>query len=130
MTDKRIVKLLGPTQRQHAANLVISAPDGYVCTIQEPTRSLDQNARLWAMLGDVSKAKPLGRSYTPEMWKCVFMQACGHEVQFLQGIDGMPFPSGFKSSKMTVRQMAELITYIDAFMAENGIRSSELNPYE
>ena len=124
------IKLTGWTQRYHAAKLIKQAPDGYIVTIKEPTRSLDQNARLWAMLTDISKAMPDGRRHTPEDWKAIFMNAAGWEVQFVDGLDGRPFPSGFKSSRMTVRQMADLITFISAYGDEHGVAWSEPNPDE
>ena len=124
------IKLIGPDQRYHAAKLIEQAPDGYVVTIKEPTRSLDQNARLWAMLTDISKAMPDGRRHTPEDWKAIFMNAAGWEVQFVDGLDGRPFPSGFKSSRMTVRQMADLITFISAYGDEHDVMWSEPNPDE
>jgi hypothetical protein len=58
------------------------------------------------------------------------MNACGWEVQFIEGLDGRPFPQGFRSSRMTVKQMADLITYIMAFGAENGVRWSGENSYD
>ena len=123
------IKLIGLTQRSDAARFIKQAPDGYIVTIREPTRSLDQNARLWAMLTDISKAMPQhGRRHTPDDWKCLFMHACGWEVQFLDGLDGRPFPSGFKSSRMTVKQMADLITFIMAYGDEHGVAWSEPEP--
>ncbi len=122
--------LSGPGPRYHAKQVIEAAPMGYIVTIKEPTRNLDQNARMWAMLADISSAIPDGRRHTPEDWKCLFMHACGWEVQFLDGLDGRPFPSGFKSSKMTVRQMADLITFIMAYGDERGVAWSEPNPYE
>ena len=124
------IKLIGPDQRYLAAKLIEQAPDGYIVTIREPTRSLDQNARLWAMLTDISKAMPDGRRHTTEDWKAIFMNAAGWEVQFVDGLDGRPFPSGFKSSRMTVRQMADLITFIAAYGDERGVKWSEPHPDE
>lgn len=129
MTDKRVIRLTGTRQREYAASLVWAAPEGYVVQITEPTRSVDQNARLWAHLQDIAKAQPFGRQHTPDDWKAILMNACGWECQFATGLDGRPFPLGFRSSKMTVRQMADFLTYIDTFMAENGIPSSEPNPH-
>jgi hypothetical protein len=80
---------------------------------------------MWAMLSDISRAKPEGRRMTPDLWKAVFMQACGHEVQFLQGLDGQPFPAGFRSSRLSVAQMAELISFIQAKGDEWGVRWSD-----
>ena len=122
--------LTGPRQRVRATASISFAPDGYIVTIKEPTRSLDQNARMWAMLADISKAMPDGRRHTPDDWKCLFMHACGWEVQFLDGLDGRRFPSGFKSSRMTVRQMADMITFISAYGDEREVAWSEPHPDE
>jgi len=130
MTERRTVKLVNKACRQRAIALVSSAPEGYVVTIQEPTRSLDQNAKMHAMLTDISRAEPLGRKHTADEWKNILMHACGWECQFSQGLDGRPFPIGFRSSKLSVKQMADLITYMQAFGDENGVRWSEPNPYD
>lgn len=119
------VLLNGQASRQRAAALVAKAPSGYICKISEPKRSLDQNAKLWAMLTDISTAKPQGRMLTPDEWKAVFMQTCGWEQQFLEGLDGRPFPTGFRSSRMTVAQMADLITFIQAYGDQQGVRWSD-----
>lgn len=108
--------------RQRAHQLIDKAPDGFVVTVKQPTRTLDQNEKLWAMLSDVSRSMPQGRRHTPEDWKAIMMNACGWEVQFLEGLDGRPFPSGFRSSRMTKAQMADLITYIQAYGDEHGVR--------
>jgi hypothetical protein len=99
-------------------------------TIRQATRSLDQNARLWAMISDVSRAKPEGRTHTPEVWKCLFMSACGHAVQFETGLDGKPFPVGFSSSRMTKAQMSDLMEFVAAWGAERGVVWSEPEPQE
>lgn len=41
---KRIYRLVHETARKNAARECLAAPEGYVVTIAEPTRSLDQNA--------------------------------------------------------------------------------------
>ena len=108
--------------RRRAMELVMKAPDGFVATIAEPKRTLEQNDKLWAMLTDVSVAMPQGRRHTPDDWKSIFMSACGWECQFLEGLDGRPFPQGFRSSKLTKTQMSALIDFIDAWGSENGVR--------
>ena len=124
------IRLIGRAQRIYACEQIMQAPDGWVMTLREPTRSTEQNAKLWAMLGDVSKAAPRGLRYTAEEWKCIFMNACGWDVQFLPGLDGRPFPAVFRSSKMTVQQMADLITFIQAWGDENHVPWSGPGPYE
>jgi len=114
--------LAGPSQRAFAKQLIDHAPVNGVVTIREATRNNDQNARMWAMLSDVSRAKPEGRCWTPETWKAAFMHSLGHQVQFCEGLDGSgPFPLGFRSSRLTVRQMADLITCIAEYGDRHGV---------
>jgi len=125
---KRPVRLVGLQQRVYACHKVTHAPEGWIVTIREPTRNLDQNAKLWAMLHDVAKAEPMGRKHTPEEWKCIFMHAAGWDQAFLPGLAGGFFPAGFRSSQMSVREMANLINWIQAWGDEQGIRWSEPLP--
>jgi hypothetical protein len=115
------VILHGQSQRLFAKGLIDKAPAGAVLTIREATRSVDQNSKLWAMLSDVSRAMPDGRRHTPEVWKTLFMHACGHSVQFEMGLNGQPFPTGFRSSRLTKSQMSDLIETIYAYGAEKGV---------
>ena len=115
------VILRGDQQRDLARSYIASAPADAVVKISKPTRSLDQNALMWALLSAVSRAKPEGRCHTPEVWKHLFMKACGHAVQFETGLDGEPFPVGFKTSRLTKEQMSDLIEFIQAWSAQNGI---------
>lgn len=127
MTGQTII-LRSDAQRAIAHRLIDAAPVDAVVNVSEARRTLDQNAKCWAMLSDVSRSKPQGRIHTAEIWKALFMSACGHEVQFLMGLDGNPFPHGFKSSRMTKAQMGELIEFIYAWGSENGVRWSEPYP--
>lgn len=115
------VILAGRSQREFAKGLIDKAPRNAVLSIREAKRTTDQNAKLWAMLSDISRAKPDGRSATPEVWKCLFMHACGHAVQFEMGLNGQPFPMGFSSSKLSVSQMADLITFVLQWGDEKGV---------
>lgn len=111
--------------RALAKRLVDRAPIGAVIRIREGKRTTEQNDKMWAMISDVSRAKPDGRTHTAEAWKCLFMHACGHAVQFEQGLDGAPFPIGFRSSRLTVAQMGELMDFIDAYGARHGVQWSD-----
>lgn len=120
MTGQTII-LAGNSQRAFAKSLIDAAPVNAVVNVKEATRSPDQNALMWALLSDISRAKPEGRKHTTEVWKCLFMSACGHQVQFETGLDGNPFPIGFRSSKLSVAQMNDLITFIIQWGDEHGI---------
>lgn len=116
------IRLVSPAARRRACELAQKAPQGFVATIAEPRRTLSQNDKLWSMLTDVSVSMPQGRRHTPDDWKAIFMNACGWECQFLEGLDGRPFPQGFRSSRLTKAQMSALIDFIDAWGTENGVR--------
>lgn len=110
------------SQRDRACALIDKAPTGFVMELREPKRTLDQNDKLWAMLTDISHSKPLGRRHTPDDWKAIAMNACGWECQFCEGLDGRPFPIGFRSSQLTKSQMSTLIEWLQAFGDEHGVR--------
>ena len=108
-------------RRDQAHRLVDAAPVGAVLTIAPPKRSTDQNARFWAMLSDISRAKPDGRMHTPETWKALFLHAMGHASRFEMGLNGEPFPVGFRSSQLSKAQMSDLMEFMSAWAAEKGI---------
>jgi hypothetical protein len=108
--------------RERAKSLIDRAPPGYVVTIAEPKRTTDQSSKMWAMLTDISVAKPEGRRMIPDDWKTVMMHACGWDCQFLEGLDGRPFPRGFSSSQLTKTQMGDLITFIQEYGDRHGVR--------
>jgi hypothetical protein len=96
-----------------------------VVTIKPAKRTTDQNAKMWAMLSDISRAKPEGRTHTPEVWKSLFMSALGYEVAFVMGLDGNPFPTGFRTSRLSVQQMSDLIEFMHEYAARHSIRLNE-----
>lgn len=115
------VILEGSGSRATAHRLIDAAPAGSVLNVKAPKRTLDQNALMWARLSDISRAKPEGRMHTPDVWKCIMMNACGHQVQFVPGLDGEMFPIGFKSSRLSKDQMTKLLDFIDWYAAEHGV---------
>lgn len=121
------VILHGQSQRQYARELIEKAPQGSIVSVKAAPRTPDQNSKMWAMLTDVSRARPEGRQWQPETWKCAFMHALGHQVKFCQPLDGEgdPFPVGFRSSRLTVKQMADLITVIYEYGDRHGVRWSD-----
>lgn len=125
MADGQTIRLTGDHQRRIAHGLIERAPQGAVVNIREANRSSEQNSKLWAMISDVSRAKPEGRTHTAETWKALFMSACGHAVQFENGLNGQPFPIGFRSSRLNKLQMSELIETIYEYGARHGVEWSE-----
>ena len=108
-------------RRDLAHRLVAAAPVGAVMTIAPAKRTTDQNSRFWAMLSDISRAKPDGIKKTPESWKAIFMHTLKYEVAFEQDLNGQFFPVGFRSSQLSKAQMSDLMEFMSAWAAEKGI---------
>ena len=121
MTPQTIIVTTNQS-RAIAAHVILAAPDGSVVTIKPPKRSLPQNAKFHAMLSDVSRAKPGGRMHTPDTWKALILHACGHAVQFETGLNGQPFPIGFRSSRLSKSEMADAITFLLKWGDDNGVK--------
>lgn len=113
------------SNRETAHRVIDCAPAGSVVNVKPPRRTLDQNAKLWAMLSDVSRAKPEGRTLTPDVWKALFLHALDHAQRFEMALDGNGMvPVGFRSSRLTKAQMADLLTIIDEYGARHGVQWS------
>lgn len=130
MSDKRTFILAHAVARQGAMHAVAHAPDGYVVEIKPKTRSLDQNARMWAMLTDISKqVEWYGKRLTPEAWKCVF-SASLKKQDVVPGLHGDFVVVGQSTSQMGVREMGDLMELMEAFGAERGVRFAGRVPEE
>ena len=124
--DRQTFILISDRVRENAIEAIRTAAAGWRVKVAPPLRSDDQNAKMWAMLNDVARAKPEGRNWTPETWKAAFMHFLGHQVLFAEGLDGSgPFPIGFRTSRLTVRQMIDLIDCIYAYGAEHQVEWRE-----
>lgn len=91
----------------------------------ERKRSLDQNKRLWAVLRDVSEQVEWYGRYLPDhAWKDIFTAALERQ-DIVPGIDGGFVMVGGRTSKMDRKKFGDLLTIIDAFGAEHGVRWSD-----
>jgi len=124
---RALISLTTEQDRLRAAKWVTQAPAGTRVEFKAPKRSLPQNDRLWAMLTDISTQKEHnGRRYTPDQWKVLFMHACGREVQFIPALDNLTFiPWGQSSSDLSKQEMTDLIEFMFAWGAENGVSFHE-----
>lgn len=99
-------------------------------TVGDPTRTLEQNSKLWACLSDIARQVqwPVdGRlqSLSPEDWKDLLSAGLHKEQRVAQGIEGGFVILGQRTSQMSRRQLAELIEFIQYFGADRGVEWSE-----
>lgn len=102
---------------------------------KQNVRSLSQNSRLWAMLHDISEQLewPVdGRmqKLSDAEWKDVITAGLYKEQKVAQGINGGFVMLGRSTRKMTVREMKELMDFMDWFGAEKGVKFSAPEYYE
>lgn len=121
MTNSRIFKFVHAQARRLAAEFCMTAPEGWICKISEPTRNLEQNAKMWALLTEVSEqVNWYGKKLTQEEWKDVF-SASLKQQKVVPGLDGGFVVCGQRTSQMTKKEFSDLIELIQAFGAERGV---------
>lgn len=131
MSDKQTFVLVTDRVRENARVALERAPDRYVLTIAEPTRSSDQNAMFHAICSDIAKSGHLfiGKPRKPEVWKVLLIS--GHAAATNEGSEVVPGMEGEfvnireSSALMSVRRAASLITYTLAYCDTNGIPLTE-----
>ena len=127
--SKKILRLNNALARQAACRCVIDAPDGYVCTISEPTRNLEQNALMWVLLHELEiQTDWHGIKLSAEEWKDL-LSAGLVKSKVVPNIDGTGFVIlGQRTSRMSKREMGDLLELIYAFGTERGVVFEEQQP--
>ena len=119
--------LRSPDIRARTSLLVASLPvdqdKPLVIEIKEMTRSLAQNALFWSVMTDIAEQVVWhGRKLAKEDWKHVISAAL-YQQDVVPNLNGNGFVVlGKSTSKMTVREMRDLIELAQAFGAEQGVK--------
>lgn len=126
MSKKLIYRLVHDDARKNAMTAIAAAPDGYICVVQEETRTLEQNALLWPCLRLFSLRVKLcvdGENVfmDEETWKDVLTGAFTGEQAKMVKYDGHLVLVGRSTSQMTKPVFAELLTYVLSEMAKREI---------
>lgn len=126
MSARHILRLANDAVRQRAIRWILKAPEGMLVEFREPTRSLDQNAKLWPMLEDVARqVEWYGQHLTAEEWKDVFTASL-RKAKVVPGLDAGTFVVlGLHTSKLKTAEFSCLIELIYAFGAERAVAWSE-----
>lgn len=113
--------------RRNAISEVSRAPAGYVVTVSEPKRSLDQNAAMWPILEAFSAQRqwPVNGTMctlSPEEWKDILSAAFERDnVRVAQGLDGGVVMLGRRTSKMSKARFSEFLEFLHATAVARGI---------
>ena len=124
---KRTYKITGEAARKAICRGILAAPEGYVVTIGEPTRNLDQNAAQWPILEAFSKQLdwPInGRmaKISADDWKDILTCAFRNEQpRVAQGLDGGMVLLGQRTSKFSKREFSEWMEFLWATASARGV---------
>jgi hypothetical protein len=121
---------LTPSTRPAVLQAVATAPDGYYVSVEEAKRNLEQNAKMWAMLADISRqvvwtVNGHAEKLSPEEWKTILTASLRQEQRMAPGIRGGFVMLGASTREMTIREMTEVIEILYAFGADHDVLWSE-----
>ena len=122
--SRATVILSSDAQRHAVIKAVRDAPWNTRVELKGPKRTLPQNDRLWAMLTDVARqALWAGEKRSTHDWKDLFTAAVkvAGGVQAVPGLEGGLMLLGLHTSDMSKAEMVELLDYIEAWGAQNGV---------
>lgn len=94
---------------------------------KQPTRTLEQNAKMWAVLSDIAAQVqwPVDgklQYLEAEEWKDILTAGLRKTQRVAQGIEGGFVMLGCRTSRMTIAEMIDLIELAQAFGVEHGVR--------
>lgn len=123
--SRRIVILDSQRNAQMAHSFVDRCfqQGGYQVEFRLATRTSPQNAKMWAMLGDIAEqVEHNGMKLSPNDWKVLGMHALGEEMRIVPSWDKTELvPLGRQSSRLTVQEMSDLIEKLYQIGAEAGV---------
>lgn len=132
---RHFVTLANERLRAKAHGYIDDAPANARVEIKGPKRSTDQNAAMWAMLGDIADQLAWsGRQLDTEAWKLVMLDALRRSydddrqvMDLVPNTDGTGFVdlSSKHSSDLSEEEMRDLLTIIRAFGDQHKIVWSE-----
>lgn len=123
---RAVLVLNSANERDKLARWAMQLPEGTRVELKSPRRSLDQNALLWSLLGQIAaQVEWYGVKLSAEDWKDVF-SASLRKARVVPGLDAGTFvPLGMRTSDMTKEEMSNLLELAFAFGAERGVEFRE-----
>lgn len=121
--SRHLLVLTSAAMRERVAAYAAKAPTGTRVEFKAAKRSLDQNAKMWACLSDISgQLVWYGKKLTPDDWKLVFLDGLKKELRIVPNINGDGFVNlGRSSSDLSKQEMSDLIELIIAFGTQHGV---------
>ncbi|PZX29455.1 NinB protein [Cupriavidus phytorum] len=132
--SKQIYRLVHRQARAGAQLAITNAPDGYIVTVSEPTKSRDQEAKYHAMFADVARCCTfMGEKRDAETWKRLLVDAFARvkaaegdpikgQGQIIPSLDGSGFVQlGIQTRRFSKKHASEFIEYLYAWGADRDV---------
>ena len=135
MSQKLTIQCFEPVQAHKAMTAqiwpqlkaMVTSGHRMVLELRPQARSTQENRLLHALIGEIARQKEWGgKKHDTEVWKRLLVSAwCrarGDQITILPAIDGQGVDIvPVRTSKLSVAECAELITFVQAWAAMNGV---------
>ena len=123
---KKIWKITGEAAKKAVCHEVLSAPEGHVVTLGEPTRTLDQNAAQWPWLEGFAQQVEIpingaSMKVDNETWKQILTAAFRAEQMRFAVWQGKTILLPQRTSTMGKRLFAEWLEWLMSEATTNGV---------
>ena len=127
---KRTFTITGRRVCEHAIAAIRTAPLGYRVTLEEPSRSREQNDALHPRVREIAKTVQFGGEWLNEYeWRTLlvsgWMKATGKDPRVVQGLEGEPVALRISSRRLSKVEFSELLEWVDAWAASHGIENRD-----
>lgn len=111
---------------QFVRALPVDEKNPLVVDVKPITRNLEQNAKFHAMCGDIAKQVQFNGEWLPlETWKVLLISAHAEATKegscLVTGLEGELVNIRESTAQMSVKRMASLIEYVQAYCDLNGV---------
>lgn len=111
---------------QFVKALPVDEKNPLVVEVKPITRNLEQNAKFHAMCGDIAKQVQFNGEWLPlETWKVLLISAHAEATKegsrLVTGLEGELVNIRESTADMSVKRMASLIEYVQAYCDLNGV---------
>ncbi len=122
--SRALLVLSSQAIRAKAIAWINNAPPDTRVEFKAPKRSLDQNAKLWASLTDISEQVVWhGQRLKASDWKLILIAALKQEMRIVPNIDGTGFVNlGVSSSDLSKQEFSDLLELVMMFGSNHGVK--------
>lgn len=128
MVDRVAFTLRTAADRAKAVKLVNGVSAGSRFELKAPRRTLDQSAKMWAMLTDISRqVKWHGYDLSADDYKCLFTAGL-RKAFVVPDLNNTSFVMlGLRTSDMSVEEMSNMIELMYKFGADHNVTWTDPN---